>query len=343
MYRFPSLDSTGWIRVGVGVDDLPTVVLESPTTDEHRCTWEDAVVENVERLRLRLPYIDAGHHLIRLHALDEWVGFSKLVLYTADRQPTGLGPSSSARTDRPHPSEPDPAPDVVRLDVLHDVRRTMYRSGPERLAPHPMVYVARRYWHGDTTFRRNEVLAQTTLGPVRFIPTEDGTKDVAAALGSGPVVEHDGVIAIEAERALLGTADGWITPSLDEPRVTWTHTQAETDGGTGLAMHVDAVGRSWDDPLTARGLHVRLVVSTPGTYRVWALVKFDGDDDDSCVLALDGTPQPVSEQFSGGDLFSFGPSKSGSGPSSATCTSTPACTACRCSHVNHACASTAST
>jgi hypothetical protein len=39
---------------------------------------------------------------------------------------------------------------------------------------------------------------------------------------------------------------------------------------------------------------------------VWALVKFDGNDDDSCVLALDGAPQPVSEQFCGGGMFSFG-------------------------------------
>ncbi len=87
---------------------------------------------------------------------------------------------------------------------------------------------------------------------------------------------------------------------------TWTHTQAETDGGTGIALHVDAPGRRWDDPHTAPSLHVAVDVDTPGTYRAWALVKFDSNHDDSCVLALDGTPQPGSEQFSGGRMFGFG-------------------------------------
>jgi len=53
-------------------------------------------------------------------------------------------------------------------------------------------------------------------------------------------------------------------------------------------------------------MHIGIDVRTAGTYHVWALVKFDSDDDDSCVLALDGTPQPACDQLSGGDLFTFG-------------------------------------
>ena len=72
----------------------------------------------------------------------------------------------------------------------------------------------------------------------------------------GPVREHQGVLAVEAQRALLGTADGWLTASTDAPAATWVHTLAETDGGTGLAMHVGVPGCRWEDPTTAPGLHV---------------------------------------------------------------------------------------
>jgi hypothetical protein len=228
------------------------------------------------------------------------------VLHTRTPRPTALAPMPSARTDRPHGAAADPAPDMVDLEGPRAVRRTIYRSDAAPFAPHPVVYVRREFWDAETTFTRNEVVEQQALGPARLVPAPDGTKDVVALLGAGPVPERDGRIALEAERALLGTVDGYLTASLDDPRVGWTHTQAETDGGTGLALHVDAAGRAWDDPLTAPGFHLRIDVATAGTYRVWALVKFDSDDDDSLVLALDGTPQPVSEQFCGGDLFSFG-------------------------------------
>src|SRR5690606_10686784 len=59
LHRYPHLDSTGRIRVRVGVDDHPPVDVESDTTDEYRGTWESAVVDNVERLRVRLPYLTA--------------------------------------------------------------------------------------------------------------------------------------------------------------------------------------------------------------------------------------------------------------------------------------------
>ena len=58
-------------------------------------------------------------------------------------------------------------------------------------------------------------------------------------------------------------------------------------------------------PRTAPGLHVAVHVKSPGSFHVWALVKFDRTDDDSFFLAVDGTPLPLKERFSGGDMFSF--------------------------------------
>lgn len=307
IYRFPSLNSVGRLRLAVSVDDLPCVVVESPTTDEFRGTWTEAVVDEVERLRLRLPYLPAGQHILRIHVVDAHVAFSKLVVYTAAPVRTTLGPPPSARTANGTATAPDPDPSQVDLSALATTAREIYRTDPHALAPHPVVYADRHYWDADTTFVRNQSVPQTALGAPRYAaPSSDGAKDTIAAFKPGPIAERDGVLAIEPERALAQTLDAYRTVSLDEPFVCWTHTQAETDGGTGLAMHVDALGRRWDDPFAAPGMHLRIDVTTPGTYHIWALVKFDGDDDDSCVLALDGTPQPVSEQFCDGDLFSFG-------------------------------------
>ncbi|WP_277212580.1 glycosyl hydrolase 115 family protein [Isoptericola croceus] len=306
LYRFPNLDSTGRLRVGVSVDDQPTVLVESPTTDEHRGVWEQAVVENVERLTVRLPFLGAGSHTIRLHVVDEWFALSSLVLWTGERRTTALAPPSSTRAGQPAPRRDDPDPSQADLTALDHVARTLYGVLPDDVAPHQAVFVGREYWSTPTTFTRNEVLAQPKLGPERYGAHAGGTKDVLAQLSSGVTVADGGVLALEVERTLRQEPGAWTTPSTDEPVVGWTHTQAETDGRTGLAMHVDAPGRRWDSPHLAPGLHLRVDVARPGTYAVWALVKFDGDTDDALTLAVDGTPLPPEAQFCGGEMFSFG-------------------------------------
>jgi hypothetical protein len=306
LHRFPSLDSTGRIRLAVAVDDLPAVVVESPTTDEWRGAWTTAVTQNVERLRVRLPYLAAGEHLLKVHAVDDLVSFSALVVHTAPSEPTTLALPPSRRAGAAGDRAPDGSPDsLVDRELLARARELVYRSGPEPVPPHPVVYTPATYWEGDTLYGRAEVVAQERLAPPRYRGAADGSKDVLAALGSGALVEHDGVLRVEAEYCLAEDADAYRTPSLDGPTVGWTHTQAETDGRTGLAMHVDARGRTWQDPRDAPGLHWRVEVQTAGTYHVWALVKFDSETDDAFALALDGTPQPLADQVAGGRMFTF--------------------------------------
>ncbi|MFJ9087900.1 glycosyl hydrolase 115 family protein [Streptomyces sp. NPDC102384] len=305
VHRVPTLNSTGRLRLAVQLDDLPAAVLESPTTDEYRGAWTEAVVEDVERLHVRLPRAAQGTHTLRLHAVDPDVALSRLVVYTAPTRHTALGPPPSHRAGEARQDVPDPAPDTHDLTGPEQVCHDLYRIDPDTLPLPPVLHAPRSYWDADTVFTPHLATEQKALGPARHPARPDGTKDLLADLAAGPVRERGGVLAIDVERALLDSADGWLTPSLDEPVVSWTHTQAETGCGTGLALHVDAAGRRWDDPGTAPGLHLAMHIDTPGTYRVWALVKFDGADDDSCVLAVDGTPQPVSEQFGGGDLFTF--------------------------------------
>jgi hypothetical protein len=305
LHRLPTLDSTGRLRVGVSVDDAPPFVVESPTTDEFRGAWTSAVLDNVERLVARLPYLDAGPHVLRLHALDRHVALSKMVVYTARRKDTNLGPSFSHHTSRPLRDAPDPALDAP-VSELDEVAREIYRADPRAVPLPPVVYTGPGFWDTPTTFKPNVAVPQTALAEARDWTGPDGRKDVAAVLGAGVSVESGGVLALEAEYALAQTAAAWSTPGVGEPSATWVHTQAETDGGAGLAMHVAEPGLRWEVPAHAPGLHYAFDISTAGVYHVWLLVKFSSRDDDACVLALDGTVQPPDQQLAGGHLYTYG-------------------------------------
>lgn len=304
VHRLPTLDATGSIRLGVSIDDCPPVVVESPTTDEYRGNWTTVVLDNVERLRVRLPYLEPGPHTLRLHVVDRYVGVSKLVVYTGGRRESNLGPAFSYHTSQPSPLQHSPV-DNVDLRELDEVARTVYKVDPAGVPLPPVVYAGPGFWDSDTTFKPNLAVPQRALGAPRRWTRDDGSKDVVGLLGSGAVIETDGVIAFEIENALIEDATAWTTPSTS-PVVAWTHTQAETDGGSGLAMHVADRGLRWDDPVEAPGLHYALQVSHPGLYHVWLLVKFDSRDDDACLLSVDGAAQSAEQQFSGGDLYSFG-------------------------------------
>lgn len=306
LYRLPTLDSTGRIRVAVSVDQHPSVVVESATTDEFRGDWTSAVLDNVERLRTRLPFLTAGEHTLRIHAVDPDVVLSKLVVHTRPRRPGNLGPQLSRHTRMAGRDRPDPSPSELDVAELAHVARTIYRTDAGSVPLPPVVYSGPGFWASDTTFKRNHTVEQVALAAPRSYVSPDGTKDVLATLAGGAVVEQDGVIALEAEYALVGDPGAWSTSSLDAVPVAWSHTQAETDGGTGLAMHVAERGLRWDDPVSAPGLHFALDVARAGTYHAWLLVKFDDRDDDSCWLAVDGAVQPVAAQHAGGDLYSFG-------------------------------------
>ncbi|MDN4489613.1 glycosyl hydrolase 115 family protein [Demequina sp. SYSU T00068] len=304
LHRFPTLDSTGRIRLGVAADDRPAVVVESDTTDEKRGTWWDVVVENVEKLTLRLPFLDAGEHTLWLEAIDRHVALSKLVIYTDERRTSALGPLAALAVSG-SPAGPDPDPAAVDLDGIERTRADRYRVDLDAIEPPAAVFAPADFWSDDTTFKVPPRAAQ----PRAAAPAESDPrrKDLVGAMPRGPVAQlSSGAFAIEAEWALRNDAHAYITASLDSPAVAWRHTHAETAGRAGLAMHVDQPRRRWVDPTRAPGLHYSLEVSTPGEFHVWALVKYDSHADDGIFLAVDGMPQPLEEQSAQGAMYTFG-------------------------------------
>ena len=137
------------------------------------------------------------------------------------------------------------------------------------------------------------------LGPDHML-----TVDVLAQLGTGAWVESDGRVALDAGSALVDDQAAWRTPGAHGEE--WTHTLSATDGGTGLALHVAPRGARFPEPTAAPGAHYTLQVGTEGKYNAWFLLKYDDAADDAFVLALDGVVQESSEQFSGGQMCTYG-------------------------------------
>lgn len=307
IHRLPTLDATGRIRLATSVDEQPSVVVESFTSDEHRGDWTQTVLDNVDLLRLRLPNLDRGWHVLRLHAVDEHVTVSKVVVRTATETiPTNLGPVFSQHSGRYWVDTVDPDPAAVEVGSLVADARELYGVDPSDVPLRPVVSTGPMFWSSDTTFKVNAVREQLVLGAPLHQTRDDGTKDVLATLGSGVALERGGVLALETEWVLAQTDSAWSTPGTESPPTVWTHAQSETNGRTGLAMYVDAAGREFDDPVTAPSMNYAVDVGTTGTFHVWLLVRLTSHDDDACWLAVDGTVQHAHRQHSGGDLYTFG-------------------------------------
>ncbi|PJM79716.1 glycosyl hydrolase 115 family protein [Bifidobacterium scaligerum] len=309
LHRIPTLDSTGRIRVGVRIDDLPIIEVETATVDEHIGAWETSKLDNIERIRTYLPYLKAGEHVIRLYVIDNYVTLDKIVLYTTARRASNLGPQFSMVVGcAPRfMVESDPCQGVV--DSLNRDLAACYGLAASEIPLPKVASIAARYWNSDTTFKRFATREPAILGEARYPVEPDEGKNILRRIPSDMPVEHDGVLAFEAESALLNNASAWLTPALDGPGA-WRHVQAETDGGTGLAMRAEPNRGEWNPVSwtieTAPRMNYRVAVTTAGRYHVWLYAEVDSKMQDMCWISVDGSVQPAAEHCSGHGLWAFG-------------------------------------
>ncbi|WP_151734206.1 glycosyl hydrolase 115 family protein [Paenibacillus tengchongensis] len=306
IHRFLTLNSTGRIRFGIGIDGLEPVLIETATNDEWRGQWQDAVFNNGEKLTVELPCMDQGAHRLQLYMVDPYVTISKLVIYTKQQRVSNLGPVYSSRSGKPVAEYGLECPEV-RWSELEELCSGLYRTAAEELAPLPAVYATEELYTS-----RNEVfipavsIPQSAPAGKRYVTClDDDSKDVIGEFGSGVFAEQNGVVAIEAEYALEQSVNAYLTESKDGSKLVWSHLQAETNGRTGLAMHVAEPGKLWDDPAAAPAMHYRIHVGSAGRYRVWMLIRHYNNQSDSCSLALDGKVLPLTEQFNQGKLYTY--------------------------------------
>lgn len=308
IHRFLTLDSTGQIRFGVGMDEEEPFIVESETRDEWLGNWKEAVFDNGEKIMVELPFLSSGAHTLKIYMVDRYVTLTKLVLYTNAQSGSNLGPVFSRHGETPVPAYGLESPDV-QWDKLEQLGSGLYLTSADEVPPPNVLYADREFFKTMNTEIFNKLVnaPQAELGEPRYanISGSGGSKDWLQEFGSGVFVEQDGVLAIEAEYALENSANAYLTTAADGSGLSWSHLQAETNGRTGLAMHVAMPGIRWDHPEQAPALHYRLNISTPGTYQVWMLLRHYNDKSDSCYLALDGEVQPISEQFGGGTLHTY--------------------------------------
>ncbi|CAM4506447.1 glycosyl hydrolase 115 family protein [Paenibacillus typhae] len=308
VHRFLTLNSTGRIRFGVGVDDGEPVLAESDTNDEWKGSWQQSIKDNGEKLLVKLPYMEAGTHTLKLYMIDNYVMISKLVLYTNARQESNLGPAFSTLGHKQAACYGAESPQVDWKEV-EALCSGFYSTQKEEVTLPAVLYADRAFFEErfDLIFQKANPESQTRLGDARYEALWKSTEDknIIEAFGSGCFTEQDGVIAIEAEYALANSEHAYLTPAADDNSLNWSHLQAETNGRTGFAMHVADAGLKWEEPAAAPGMHYRINVHTPGVYHAWLLVRHHNFQSDSCYLALDGAVQPLKEQFGGGVLHTY--------------------------------------
>lgn len=306
VYRFLTLNSTGKIRFGIGIDDGEPMIVESEIRDEWVGNWNECIMDNGEKILVELPELNAGIHSLKLYMIDHYVTISKLVLYTKGKKTTNLGPITSYQKHMPIKGYELEAPGVD-WEGIDELRNTFYQTTPSEVALPNILYTDKEYYKSYNGIGINHQYQQVSLGEARYEKlwkcTEE--KDVIKEFGRGMFIEENGVIAIEAEYALENSKHAFLTPSQDGDHVLWTHLQAETDGRTGLAMHVEEPNLLWNEPQNTPGMHYRIKVYNPGIYGVWMLIRHHNDKSDSCYIAMDGQISPLSEQFKDGNMHTY--------------------------------------
>jgi len=303
LYRFPTLNSTGRIRLGVSVDQSEMITVETRSSDEWKDQWKENVMSNADKLYVTLPYLNAGTHTLRIHLIDHYVTFSKLVLYTKPYHKNFLGPQFSYHTEYGLTQKEDfPQPDDEQIT---QIVREVYRGNTTELEPRPTIYAGFNNRGKDSLRNTNLKVPLKHLGSKKSYQDENGRKDIIASFGKGAFQENAGKIALEAEYALENSEYAYRTNTSDAPEENWAHTNSETDGYTGLAMYIRKLGLRWTDPAQAPSMNFKVQVSQSGAYYVWMLVKFDDNETSSIAIGVDGQAQPFTDQYLGGNLWTY--------------------------------------
>lgn len=296
LHRFPSLNSTGRIGVGVSVDGGEVQLAETEANDEHRGTWRDNVRDNVDRLYVKLPALCAGKHVIGIHAVDKYFAFSRFVIYTKERKTNNFaGAADMAQTAaavRNASTEKEEA--MAQVQALpadfdsESFAREFY--GEIALQPRPVEYAPVEN-PKDTLIVADLIKQDETYA-------EPVTPDFYLQAGKQSFEETDKGICIDAAAALAGTENAYKTGEL------WQHCASESYGRSGLAMYIREQGARWEHCADAPSLNYR-VNCRGGEYVLWLLVKFGMKEEFNFGVGMDGRVLEKEELLSKGNFWRY--------------------------------------
>lgn len=274
IHRFPSLNATGRIRVGVTVDGGELQVVESDSTDEWRGSWKKNVLNNVDRLYLQLPRLTPGEHTIAFYPIDCYFAFSRFVIYTKERKPNNyIG--IAGRQELPK-----------NWDV-EAWTRDFY--GDITLKPRVVEYAQ--------PFKEEDTLAVTGLIKGEDAYAKQVTPDWYLCQGRHIFAEQKGAIRIDAASALAQSSFAYTS------RYQWQHCNSESYGRSGLAMYIRQPELKWQ-PDEAPALHYRVWCSG-GTYTLWLLAKFNVKEEAYFGVGVDNVPLSKEQCYNKGCLWRY--------------------------------------
>lgn len=275
IHRFPSLDSTGRIRIGISVDGGEVQIVESESNDEWRGNWKYNTRNNVDKLYLKLPELQNGEHRIEFHAIDRYFAFSRFVIYTRPRKENSLAILSGNQR----------LPEKWNLD---EVLEQFY--GAIELPPRPVIYAPLQA-PSDTTIPADRITQPVEYG--RQI-----TPEQILLMGDNMFTEDHGVIKIDAACVLAQSAYAYYT------NYEWQYCSSESYHRSGLAMYIRKPGLSFKANREAPSLQYRLKCQG-GSYTVWILMKFNSIEDSNMTIGFDGQMELPENIYQGRRIWRY--------------------------------------
>lgn len=294
IHRFPSLNSVGRIRIGISLDDGPVQVAESFSNDEWRGDWKINVLNNVDRLYVKLPMAEPGVHSLCVWAIDRYFAFSRMVIYTKMRKENNL---AGIRGSQPLPRDWDVS---GWCDEFY---------GECSLLPRPVFYESGNCPDAaGAKFRRQAALVYALMegkgddlgSSCLMVQARDHGKKVKPdwylEQGSSLFTEQDGTVKIDAAMALAQSDFAWSSG-------IWRHCGSESHGRSGLAMYIRTPGLSWEAK-EAPCLNYRIFCQG-GQYTLWMLSKFNVQEEGVFAVGFDGDILPEEALYQKGRLWRY--------------------------------------
>lgn len=277
IHRFPSLNATGRIRIGIALDEREIQIVESFSNDEWKGGWKENVLNNVERLYLTLPSVKAGMHRLSLYAADDYFAFSRLVIYTKPRKENQL---AGIRGTQHLPEQWDVWKWCESFYGNIEIEPRAVEYAPVQMPP-----------DADTLGRLAECVQVKAYA-------EKVTPDWYFEKGSRIFEERNSAVRIDAAAALADSLFAKMSGSL------WRHCAGESFGRSGLCLYVNGEKRIWESTEDAPSLHYRFSC-TGGSYRIWMLIRFSDERESHYRIGVDGAVLSEEDSYRQGKLFRY--------------------------------------
>lgn len=290
IHRFPSLNSTGRIRIGVSVDNGPVQIVESPSTDEWRGNWKKNVLNNVDRLYLQMPALEPGEHAISFYPVDKYFAFSRFAIYTKERKPNNyIG--IAGRQELPLTGNTEKWMEDFYLRNADGNQVSLLQ-----LKPRPVEY-AQVEKEEDTLVKadlvkREETYAKT-VEPFRYLEQGNSIFTEEVYIDDGEA----GAIKIDAASVLAQSKYAYTS------HYDWQYCSSESYGRSGLAMYIRQPELRWQEN-NAPALNYKLQCSG-GEYTIWLLAKFNDRDESFFGVGIDDVVIPAEKLYNKGSMWRY--------------------------------------